>query len=65
MTDFPEKVKLRTNYEDCPWITPGKVYEAKRISEFGLYEFTADFGTVRTGLTTSQHIGNQDWEILE
>lgn len=62
---------VKTDYAETPWIKPGKVYELKLCKGeegkpnplyIGQSELNAPF---LTRLTRSQHIGNQDWEIVE
>lgn len=63
---------VRTEYAETPWIKPGKVYELERQpSRYGddrnpLYKGVGELGfPFYTRLKNSQHIGNQDWEIIE
>lgn len=61
-------IKLRTNHADCPWITPGKIYEAEMIDKGkfeGLYRLkNPDFGEVLTGIENSSHLDGKSWEVV-
>lgn len=59
-------IKIRTDYTETPWITPGKVYEARKTKTHEhLYSFMGELGSpCFTGLKRSLHIGGQDWEIV-
>lgn len=65
-------VKVRTDYDETPWIKAGKVYELERQpSKYGdetnpLYKGIGELGSpFYTRLINSQHIGCKDWEIIK
>ncbi|QXV81682.1 hypothetical protein bas11_0078 [Escherichia phage JohannLBurckhardt] len=62
-------VKIRTDYEDSPWIAAGKIYEAVLVKTgryAGMYKFIGELGSpCYTRLERSIHIGGKDWEIVE
>lgn len=62
-------VKIRTDYEDSPWIKAGKIYEASLVETgryAGTYKFVGELGSpCYTRLERSIHIGGKDWEIVE
>lgn len=60
-------IKIRTDHDDTPWITPGKIYEAELVEGYTkLYKFIGDKGeTNHTTLKNSLHIHGKDWEIVE
>lgn len=64
-------VKLRTDYDETPWIKAGKIYEAELVqnerSRFnGMYKIMGELGSpVYTRLKRTCHLGGQDWEIIE
>lgn len=61
-------MKLRTDYAETPWITPGKVYEAELVKTGkyqGMYKIDGELGSpFYTRLNHSCHIGGKDWEIV-
>lgn len=61
-------IKIRTDYTETPWITPGKVYEAELVKSgkyAGTYKANGELGSpFYTRLEHSIHIGGKDWEIV-
>ena len=62
-------VKIRTDYDETPWIKAGKVYEAEEVKTgryAGTYKFIGELGSpCYTRLEHSVHINGKDWEIVE
>lgn len=62
-------VKIRTDYDDSPWIAAGKIYEAALVETgryAGTYKFIGELGSpCYTRLERSIHINGKDWEIVE
>ncbi|WWD12674.1 hypothetical protein CPL00172_CDS0089 [Escherichia phage BubbaBully] len=69
VSDKPESVKIRTDYDGSPWIKAGKVYDAtlEKSGKFaGCYKAGGELGSpFYTRLKNSVHLNGKDWEIVE